>query len=270
MFLSTVLVLMVWSVFLAQNELYEDVVRRSEVHDHARSVVNLVVGEVRPATDGAFVVAGSDQLVLREPLSMGFVCDVQGNRVTVYLPRTSAGLDSVNVTGYGVRDSGGVWRYYADTWSSMSSGSGQSYANTCESVGFDIDGLDASHFHRLDGPGSTPSPRPEIGDALMLVRALELRFADSTLDPGYTALYRGTYGETLVEFATGLSPESSFAYSLENDDAFQAQITGGDLDLVDAVRIIAVAVAAQDAEGLRPYEYELVRDAYVRNGTDGS
>lgn len=267
--LSTILVLLVWSVFLAQNELYQDVVRRSGVHDDARSVAELVASEVRPTPDGGFVVAEPEQLVLREPLSMGVVCGVQGNRIWTYLPRSSAGLDTASVTGYGVRDSDGTWAFYPDTWNSLADGSGSGVANQCASEGFEITGLDASHFHRLQGPGNTPTPPPEAGDAFMLFRDLELRFATSTLDPDHTALYRGTYGETLVEYATGLAPDSGFQYRLRGEDDFSPEITGGDLDEINAVRVTAVAVAGDQGGGLDSYEYRLVRDVPTRNENDG-
>ena len=266
--LSTVLVLLVWSVFLAQNELYEDVVRRSGVHDKVRSAVVLVASEVRPVTEGGFVVASSDQLVLRAPLSMGFVCRVQGNRIWTYLPRSSAGLDTAHVTGYGVRGSDGTWRYYADTWDNFSNTVGSGVASQCSNIGFDIDGLDVDHFHRLDGPGNTPSPNPQPGDAFMLIRELELRFSDSTLDPEHAALYRGTYGEALVEYATGLAFDSNFQYRLQGETTFSTEVTGSDRDLIDVVRVTVRGVDSEEAGGLDPYDYELVRDIPIRNVND--
>lgn len=263
--LSTVLVLLVSTVFLAQNEFYEDVVRRSDVQDEARSVVELVASEVRPATGSGFLVADSLRLGVREPLSVGVVCEVRGTLVSVYLPRPSAGLDTAEVTGYGIREPEGSWRFYDRTWSAMHVGSGGRAVDDCEAVGFDTSGLPPSHFVQLRGPGNTPSPPPRIGGSLMVQRDLELRFAESELDPGRVALYRGTYGETLSEFATGLGPDSRFRYRLKGNDDFVPAATGSDLERVEAVSVTAHAVSADEAARLGRYEYRLTRKVPVRN-----
>lgn len=266
--LSAVIVVLVSSVFLAQNRFYDDMLRRSGVHDHARSVVELVAGEVRPVTEGGVVLADSLRLVLREPLSVGVVCRVQGSRVSLYLPRAGAGLDTAHVTGYGVRGSEGTWRFYDGSWGSLYDGSGQSVANDCAQVGFETSDVPVSHFVRLRGPGSVPNPRPSPGGGFLLHRELELRFATSDLDPAHRALFRGTSGTTLVEFATGLGADTHFRYRLRGEDDFEPTVSGGDLDRIDAVRILAHAVDGDQGEELDRYDYRLVRDVPIRNGSE--
>lgn len=263
MALSAVLIVMVSSVFLAQNHLYDDVVHRTEVHDDARSVVDLLAGELHPVTGASFVVADSLQLVLEEPLSLGVVCDVQGDRVSAYFPYGSAGLDTTSVTGYGIRAPGGGWTFHTDTWSGMDPLRGNGPRAKCSGIGFDVTGLDADRFVRLRGPGSITTV--SVGGSIMLVRELELRFADSTLDPDHVALYRGTYGETLTEFATGLGSEAHFAYRLKGEDTFSSPVSSSDLTDINGIRVEAHAVSGDEGAGLRKYEYRITRDITLRN-----
>lgn len=261
--ISTLLVGLVTSVFVAQSDLYDDVVRRSDAHADVRSVVDLVAGAVRGASEGSFVVAASDQMVLRVPVTVGMVCDIQGSAVSTYLPRSGAGLDTSSVSGYAFQDAAGAWSYVADAWSGLYDSSGTGVKDDCGTAGMDTTALPAAHFVALGGPGSHTYARE--GAPLLLHRDLELRLETSALDPSRIGLFRGTYGATLVEVASGLGSGSAFEYRIRGDATFSASVSGSDLGNIHAVRMTAEAVAPPGGAGLDPYAYELSRVVPIRN-----
>lgn len=261
--ISTVLVGLVTSVFIAQSDLYDDVIRRSNAHGNVRSVMELVAGDVRGASEGAFVVATSDRMVLRVPVTVGIVCEIQGSAVSTYLPRSGTGLDTASVTGYAFRGPSGAWSYVADTWSGLYDGSGTAVKDDCGGAGMDTTGIPASHFVDLAGPGS--HAYATTGGALLLHRDLELELAPSGLEPSETGVFRGTAGTTLVEVASGLGAASAFEYRLRGEDSFASSVSGTDLAGIHAVRVTVEAVAERGGAGLDPYEYTLSRVLSVRN-----
>ncbi|MFP3947229.1 MAG: PilW family protein [Longimicrobiales bacterium] len=260
--LATILVGLVTSVFIAQSDFYDDVTRRSRVHADARSVVDVIAGDVRAATQGAFVVAGSGQLVVRVPLTVGVICAVSGSSVSTYLPRAQAGLDTAGVTGYAIRNGNGTWSWDFDDWNGLYDSDGTTIKDECGDIGMDTTGIPGSHFVALSGPGSGSDAM--VGGALMLHREIELRFAASGLDPSQTGLFRGTYGSTLVEVASGLGSDADFSYRLKGQSGYSSSVTGANLADINAVRVTAQAVAAGGG-GLDPYEYTITRDVPIRN-----
>lgn len=260
--LSTVLVGLVTSVFIAQSDFYDDVTRRSDVHSDARTVLDVVTGDVRASSQGAFVIAGPGQLVMRVPVTVGLVCAVSGSTVSTYLPRSGAGLDTASVTGYAFRERDGTWSWAFDSWSSLYDSEGTTIKGDCGGIGMDTTGIPASHFVSLAGPGS--SSDATIGAALMLHREIELRFAASGLDPSRTGLFRGTYGSTLVEVASGLGSDAEFSYRLKGQSSYGSSVSGTNLADINAVRVTAHAVAPGGG-GLNPYDYAITRDVPIRN-----
>lgn len=261
--LSTVLVGLVTSVFIAQSDLYDDVVRRSDAHADARSVVDLMAGDVRGASEGSFVVAASDRMVLRVPVTVGMVCDIQGSGVSTYLPRAEAGLDTASVSGYAFRDAAGEWSYVSDTWNGLYDTSGTGVKDDCGIAGMDTTAIPAAHFVALGGPGSHTYARE--GAAILLHRDLELRIGTSVLDPTRVGLFRGTSGTTLVEVASGLGSGSGLEYRVRGDDTFTSSVSGSDLAEIHAVRLTAEAVSPPAGAGLEPFAYRLTRVVPIRN-----
>ncbi|MDX1567701.1 MAG: hypothetical protein R3223_07860 [Longimicrobiales bacterium] len=263
--LSTLLVALVTSVFVAQSDFYDDILRRSQVHADARSVVDVVTGDVRAVTEGTaaeptFLVANSTRMVIYQPLTVGFICDIQGSRVSTYLPRSRAGLDTLSVTGYALQDGDGSWNWSSDDWSGLYDSQGTTIKDDCGTIGMDTTGIPAAHFVSLDGPGSSAT----VGEPLMLHRTLDLRLATSGLDPSQIGLYRGTVFSSLVEVASGLGSNAGFSYRLEGQSSYSNTIASGDRDDINAVRVTAHAADAGGG-GLDPYEYTLVRDVPIKN-----
>lgn len=262
--LSTLLVLLVSSVFMAQSNFYDDVLQRSAAHDGARSVTELVASDVRRITPDGVIQADSLVFAARVPLAMSVICDLNSTLLTVFYPETASGLDTDNVTGYAVRDGAGGWVFNSASWGDMYYGSGATQKDVCGAAGVDTVGVPTSNFVRLYGPWPFSSPVPREGDPFLLVRNVQLEFAASKLDTGSRALYRGTHGDTLVEYASGLGEGAHFRYRLQGDSVFNASVDAADLPQVNAVRV--VARARQDAGDARgSYEYELVQDVPLRN-----
>lgn len=264
MLLATLIVALVGSIFLAQNNFYADVVRRSEAQDDVRSVIELVSTDVRSASPVGIGVADSLAFAYRTPLSMGMVCGLSGSAARAYLPSGAAGIDSLHVTGYGLREFDGSWTYYAADWSTLYSGSGDAPAGTCEEAGMDTVGVPGSHFIELADVAASPYSSPGRGSGIMLFRFLRLEIADSGLAPGSLGLYRGTHGEVLVEFASGLGERTHFEYRLQGSNSYVSQVPGSDLDRINSVRIVAHAVS-QDPDPAKRYEFEIVQDVPLRN-----
>ena len=76
--LSSVIVGLVSSVFLAQNDFYRLVVQRTRVQDNLRVVTDLIASEIRGASNGGVITAESRRFVVRLPLTVGGVCHGQG------------------------------------------------------------------------------------------------------------------------------------------------------------------------------------------------
>lgn len=262
--ISTVVVLMVMSTFLAQNDFYTQVVRRSEVQETVRSAAEGVLAETRGVTQGGVVVADSLRMVVRVPLAMAAVCAEQGNETYVHLPVPTSEIDSDDVTGIAVRDDAlETWTYYAATWSSVLRGSG-SAASRCYDEGADTVGArDEYQTLRLSG---VASPRPEPGEVIMIYHEEEFTYATSELDPATRALFRGPYGGTLTEFATGMSPDAHFRYRIGNP-TYVTSVTGTWLDSIDGIRVMAAGRSRPDPDG-NTYDYDLTVSIPLRNAPE--
>ena len=89
--LSSVIVALVSSVFLTQNNYYRSVVQRTRVQDNLRVVMDLIASEVRGVAGGGVTVAESRRFVVRLPIAMGGVCHAQAGHGRVYMPGPGTG-----------------------------------------------------------------------------------------------------------------------------------------------------------------------------------
>ncbi|MFC1575415.1 PilW family protein [Gemmatimonadota bacterium] len=254
MVLSTLVVILVASVFLVQNDFYADSVARSGLNENVRSAVSLVSSELRAVSFGGIVAAEPDSVVFRVPLAVGGVCAVNGTETFVLFPLGGEAVDPAEVSGYGVRDTDGEWTYTSATWASVYGVSGGAAAQTCALAGADTVGA-RNDFYRLDGLGASPAIQP--GDLVMIYQELVFRLALSTLDSVSTALYRGPAGSPLTEYATGLSMDSAFEYQLVDRTPFIRRVTGGRLDRIAVIRLTALGVAASSRAGADSLSFQL-------------
>ena len=206
--LSSVIVALVSSVFLTQNNFYRFVIQRTRVQDNLRVVTDLIASEVRGVAGGGVTTAESRRFVVRLPIAMGGVCHDQGTDGRVYMPGLSQ-IYGNEVAGYARQDGAGDWTYTPDTWSNLLVSSGSGDANECLTRnGADTVGA-ITDFGRLLISGGTT-----LGEVIMIYREVEFKIDRSQLDPQTLAVYRGVTGDTLREFATGITPDTRFQYRL--------------------------------------------------------
>ncbi|MDP2955511.1 MAG: prepilin-type N-terminal cleavage/methylation domain-containing protein [Longimicrobiales bacterium] len=103
--LSSVLVVLVSSVFLVQNRYFALQMERTAAQDNARMVTDMVASEIRSVTRGGVALAENKRLVVRSPMVMGVVCaSSAGPTTTVHLDGGDAGVTAADVAGLAQRN----------------------------------------------------------------------------------------------------------------------------------------------------------------------
>ncbi|MHB1194147.1 MAG: PilW family protein [Longimicrobiales bacterium] len=265
--LTSVLVVLVATTFLVQNRYYAIQLARTTAQDNARMVTEMVASELRSLPDSAVVVAANRQLVVRSPMVMAVVCAQVPSpaRITVQMDGGEAALTTAEVTGFGVRESTGRWSYHDITgWSRIASPS-TAAAATCYANGADTVGI-RGDFQILTRINSYYGSWPPNGTVMMLYRTVEYRIQASTMDPSTLGLFRGLYGGTLVELATGLDSSSGFLYRT-GGASYATSVSGAaSLGQIDAVRIVAQARTRPQAGGAEDVTYGWAVNVHLRNG----
>jgi hypothetical protein len=90
---------------------------------------------------------------------------------------------------------------------------------------------------------------PAEGDVVMLFRETTFKIQQSQLEPSTYGLFRGSYGDPLVEFATGIDTTAHFQYRAAGG-TYVDTVTAGSLAGIDAVRIVAEARKAAPTGGV--------------------
>ena len=256
--LSSVIVTLVSSVFLTQNNFYRTVVQRTRVQDNLRVVTDLIASEVRGVAGGGVTLAESRRFVVRLPIAMGGVCRAESAAGHVYMPGLS-GIDPTEVAGYARQDANGDWTYTADTWSNLLGSSGSSDATACLTTsGADTVGAIADFGWFLIPGGTT------LGEVIMIYREVEFKIDQSQLNPRTLAVYRGVTGDTLREFATGITTDTRFQYR-NAGDVYKNSATGGSLLNLESIRLIASASATDSIGGINSYSYEWTVGIWLTN-----
>ena len=238
MMLSSMLIILVSTTFLVQNQYYSMQTLHAGAHDNARVATERVAGELRSVMVGGVVVAGPRTLTVRSPMVITSICSRQGGGDgDVHTEGGEAELDTDEVAGVALRDSlSGTWTYRAATWSYLN-GSASS-ADRCFAGGADTVGAYAE-FHRIRHLDDF-TPTPTVGDVLMLYRETTYKIQDSDLDPGRLGLFRRRYGGTFVEFATGMDSTAQFRYRT-GGMTYADTVLAASLGLIDAIGIVADA-----------------------------
>lgn len=261
--ISSVLVLLVGSVFLVQNDFYSHVFLRSQVQENARATTELVASELRSVPGGGFIVADSGRMVFRSPMAMALVCGSIGNHVVAHIPGGAAGMDTTDVGGFGWLDpSTGQWRYYDRTWAQLRR---DRAATLCYQNGADTTGI-SSEFVRLayvdNDTGESVSDL--LGATLLFFRKTEFRFGASQLVSGDRALYWGVYGRTLRELVTGVSPDAHFEFRT-NGTTWSRWVGGGSLPSIDAVRVDVRSMGRGETSRQLTYDFGITVDIPLPN-----
>ena len=257
--LSSVIVALVSSVFLSQNQFYRTVLQRSRVQDNLRVVTDFIGSEVRGVAGGGVTTAESRRLVVRLPILMGGVCeDSSPNSPRMYMPGYSD-LDTGEVVGYATQDAAGAWTYTADVWSDMFMSEGALVAGSCANAsGADTAGV-ASDFVRIGVTGGS-----SLGEVVMIYREVEFKIQQSELQPTTLAVYRAVSGDALREFATGITKDAKFQYRLPAG-SYQDYVASGSLANIENIRVVASAIATDSLGTLRSYSYEWTVGIPLRN-----
>ena len=255
--ISSVLVLLVSTVFLVQNDFYSHILLRSQVQENARTMSELVGSEIRALASGSMIVADSSRLVARANIVTGLVCGTQGSDVIVYLPGGSTAFDTTDVAGFGYRNpSTGAWTYYSRTWSQLKQPGGVPGLQ-CALQGADTTGA-ISHFVRMDhidsDTGVSGATLASSGSVIMLFRQTEFRFNNSLLVSGDRALFWGLYGQTLKEVVTGMSSDAHFEYRT-GVNTWSKAIASGSLANVNGVRIVAQSIGKGETSQQATYSF---------------
>ena len=257
--LSSVIVTLVSSVFLTQNNFYRTVVQRTRVQDNLRVVTDLIASEVRGVAGGGVTTAESRRFVVRLPIAMGGVCRAGAGQGHVYMPGLSE-IYGNEVAGYARQDGAGDWTYTADTWSNLLVSSGSGDANECLTFhGADTVGAIAD-FAQLNISGTTT-----LGEVIMIYRDVEFKIDQSELEPRTLAVYRGVTGDTPREFVTGIMPATKFQYRLPSTGIYENSITGALINSIENIRVIASAIATDSIGGIESYSYEWTVGIPLRN-----
>ena len=263
MVLSTIVVSLVTSTFLAQNRFYSDAINRSAIQESVRGATSRAAADFEAAFRGGVVVADRNEVVYRLPLLLGAVCGVKDQSVFVFLPRDDITSDPSSAAGFGIRAGDLDWRYKPAAWGSFYHSSGGEAARACAASGADTTGATPA-FTRMEG--LDPSGNLTVGDLVMVYQEVELRLAPSNLDPGTRALFRGPVGGTLTEVATGLSNESSFEYGLFQRGDFRRRVRGSrNLARIDRIRLFLESTAPASGAGRNDLTFDLTRTVPLRN-----
>ena len=256
--LSSVIVALVSSVFLTQNNFYRMVVQRTRVQENLRVVTDLIASEIRGVAGGGVTTAESRRFVVRLPIAMGGVCENLAASGRVYMPGLSE-IYGPEVAGYARQDAGGNWTYTADTWTNLLLSSGVSDANQCLTLNAaDTVGAIDDFGQLLISGGTT------LGEVIMIYREVEFRIAQSQLYPITLGVFRGVTGDSLREFATGITPDTRFQYRLPSS-TYQNSIGGASLANIENIRVIASGIATDSIGGIDSYSYEWTVGIPLRN-----
>ncbi len=237
--LSSVLIILVSTTFLVQNQYYASQTLRAAAHDNARVATERMATEVASVMEDGFVVAGRRTLTVRSPMLLAAVCHRTGNNFSVHSDGGKPAINTSEVAGVGwLTVATGDWNYRTTTWSYVE-GTGGTPPASCASNGADTSWV-ASQFYRLRRfnllYGSTPDP----GDVIMFYRQTTFAIQNSVLEPGTLGLFRSSYGQPLVEFATGMDSTAQFQYRT-GGSTYADTITSAALPTIDAVRLVADA-----------------------------
>lgn len=246
--LSSFIIGLVSHTFLVQNQYYSTQTLRSGAQDNVRVATELMAREIRTAMEDGVIVAGARTLTLRSPVTMTIVCSrIGAPQLDVFNEGGESQIDTAEVAGIAARDpSTGAWEIATTTWDNVN-GSASASAGNCADGGADTVGV-AADFHRLRRLDLLLASVPDEGDVVMLFRETTFKIQTSQLDTTTLGLFRGVYGGSLVEFATGIDTTAHFEYRT-GGSTYADTISSGTLTDIDAIRLVAQARKAAPTGG---------------------
>jgi len=261
--LSSVVIILVSTTFLIQNQYYSTQIQATGVHDNVRAATELVASEIRSVMASGITVAGARTLTVRTPMQLTVVCFVNGtgDAADVYTYGGEQALDTDEVAGIAIRNAAtGAWTYANDTWASLHGTAGTPREN-CEAAGADTVGAYAD-FHRLKGLNASIGT-PAVGDVLMLFRETTFTFRTSEMDTTTIGLFRKPYGHDAVEYATGMDTTSQFQYKVGS--VYGDTLPAAFLGFIDAIRIVVEARKRSETGGVDDVTFGWSINVALRN-----
>jgi len=239
--LSSIVIILVSTTFLVQNQYQATQVQRAGVHDNVRSATDLLVGELRSSMRDGVVLAGNRTLTVRSPVALATVCGrsgFMGTVVDLHIDGGIADIETGEIAGAALHDpSTNEWWYETVAWSFIDGGSVGSAArcasNGADTVDATADFHSARRFFLVFDFASTP----DIGELVMLFRETKFTIRPSDFDSSSLALFRQSYGEPAIEFASGIDTTAHFQYRL-GGTSYQDTVIAGSVGDIDAVRIV--------------------------------
>lgn len=248
------------TLFSTHNRLNSVMTTAGQSQENARSAADALASDLRPVARGAIVQATSTQLIVRAPLAVGVVCDRSGSYTTLYFALDGASLSTGQIDGFASRDSTGRWSYTAmsgsDIMSQKQSGSGQS---ACTANGGGTSGSASDYMTFNTGYSISFS----VGQLVMFYTQRIYRFSTSTIDPATRGLFRGRSG-SMVELAQDFASSAQFQYHMYDVPGWHNALSGGYMDKIDRVRILANVVGDPRTTGSAAV-FSLVREIPLRN-----
>lgn len=261
--LSSVVIILVSTTFLVQNQYYSSQTLHASAHDNARSATERMASEIRSVMQDGFVVAGRRTLTVRSPMLLTVVCNRTLTNFSIYNEGGEGAIDADEVAGVGWLNVGsGTWDYRTTTWSFID-GTGGTPAASCAGTGADTTWA-SQDFHRLRQFDALYGSTPDPGEVIMLYRETTFKIQSSVLDSGTLGLFRGSYGQPLVEFATGMDTTAQFQYRT-GGSSYADTVTSGSLDDIDAVRIVADARKRAETGGQEDITFGWSSNLILRN-----
>ena len=107
--LSSLVIVMVAGIFLAQNRSYLVQLGVTDAHHNARAVTELLSSELRLVMEGGVLLAENDEITVRTPIVVAVVCASDGVVVGVHSEGGEAAIETraQEVAGFAVMDGGG-------------------------------------------------------------------------------------------------------------------------------------------------------------------
>ena len=247
--LSSIVIILVSTTFLTQNRYYSTQIQATGAHDNARAATELMASEIRSVMPSGITVAGARTLTIRTPMTMMVVCDIGASHATMYFDGGIVGLDTSEVGGAATRDTlTGGWTYGNTTWSALSRGGGTPSVD-CADNGADTASV-ASDFYRLAKVELSTlfGADPEMGDVIILFRETTFKFQTSVMDTTTIGLFRQAYGDSLIEYATGMDTTAQFQYRVGT--SYGDTVSSFFLGFVDVIRIVAEARKKAETGGV--------------------
>lgn len=265
MVLSSVLVILVGTTFMVQNQYYAVQLERSAAQDNARMVTEMISSELRSIMKGSVVTAGNKQLVVRSPMTLAVVCaNGSGPKYSVHIEGGDTLIDVDEVAGVGLQDPlTGTWLYRDETWKKIYLNSNA--AQFCAANGADTTGA-SNEFHDIFKLNTMFGFSPPPGTIIMFYRTVEYTFATSQMDPTKFALFRKIGTGPAVEFATGMDPSAQFLYRRKGVAGYATSVGAANLAEIDAIRVEARARRTPQAGGVDDVTYGWGVNLILRNG----